>query len=62
MQLIILVVYMIVGYWATGVVLYEGKVMLVNPWNFFMKRLVYGIFLGFILIPIAIIKRLLQKR
>lgn len=60
--MIILLLYAVVGYWATNKVIYEGKVVFYSDgMQLFIKKLVYAIFLGWILIPIAIIKCLLGR-
>lgn len=52
-------IYVIAGYWAAGVVLYEGKIVFYSFGQLFLQKLIWGTLLGFILIPIAIGKRLL---
>lgn len=60
--MILLLIYAVVGYWAANKVIYEGKVVIYSDgMQFFMKKLVYAVFLGWILIPIAIIKCLLSR-
>ncbi|MGM9652284.1 MAG: hypothetical protein ACI3XP_01460 [Eubacteriales bacterium] len=55
---ILFIIYVIAGYWAAGVVIYENKIVVHAFGQLFMQKLVCGIFLGVILIPIAILKRL----
>lgn len=55
---ILLIVYMVAGYWATGQTLYRNKIMF-GTWNdIFMQRLLWGTLLGWILIPWAVIRHL----
>lgn len=54
-------IYVIAGYWAAGVVLYEGKIVFYSFGQLFMQKLIWGAILGFILIPIAIGKRILMS-
>lgn len=54
-------IYVIAGYWAAGVVLYEGKIVFYSFGQLFLQKLIWGTLLGFILIPIAIGKRLLSS-
>ncbi len=56
------IVYAVIAYWAAGVVIYENKVIIHTFGTYFIQRLCYGIFFGIILIPVAIIKRLLSNR
>lgn len=57
----VIIIYMVLGYWATGKTIYANKVML-GTWNgIFMRRLCMGTLLGWILIPLAIIKMLVFR-
>ena len=47
---------MIAGYWAMGKTIYANKIRIGNSTTLFMQRLIYGTLIGFIIIPIAIIK------
>lgn len=52
----LLLVYMILGYWATGKTIYANKILIGTGSAIFLQRLIMGFLLGFILIPIAVIK------
>lgn len=53
----IILLYFILGYWAVGRVLYADKVVVYSSWAAFAaKKLAIGVVLGWILIPVAIIK------
>lgn len=54
----LLVVYMILGYWATGKTIYANKILIGTGSAIFLQRLITGFLFGFILIPIAVIKLL----
>ncbi len=56
------IVYLIAGYWAAGVVFFENKVVIHSFGQLFLKKVVLGALLGIFIIPIAIIKRLSNKR
>lgn len=58
----LLILFAIIGYWATGVVLYENKVLIYTEGALFMRKLIYGLVFGWIFIPLAIIKRILIRR
>lgn len=58
----ILIIYWILGYWATGVVLYRNKVVVYTEGALFSKKLIYGLVFGWLFIPIAILKSLLGSR
>ena len=60
-QIILLFIYMGLGYWATGKTIYANYVLIGSVGDIFMRRLVMGTVLGVVLIPIAIIKSLLSK-
>ena len=58
---IIFLIYAIAGYWATGQTIYANKIIFHAFGELFMRRLIFGIFLGWILIPVAILKNILFK-
>lgn len=49
------VIYLVLGYWATGKTIYKNKILIGTSKGIFFQRLAMGFILGFILIPIAII-------
>lgn len=55
------VLYFVLGYWATGKTLYANKTVIYSGFSFFFQRLAMGALLGWILIPIALIKALIGK-
>lgn len=52
----ILVIYLILGYWATGKTIYANRIMIGTWQGIFFQRIAAGLLLGWILIPIAIIR------
>ena len=54
-------IYMALGYWATGRTIYANKIIIHAPGALFFRRLVWGLFLGWLLIPLAIIKLIFGK-
>ena len=62
MEYIIIIAYAALGYWAAGQTVYANKIR-IGTWNdLFITRLVVGLLLGFILIPIALIKTFLLNK
>lgn len=60
--MIIVIFYIILGYWATGKTIYENYI-LIGTWNgIFMKRMCMGAILGWILIPVAVIKMIVKNK
>ena len=59
---ILTILYLVLGYWAAGVVFFENKVVIHAFGALFMKKVMLGAVLGVFLIPIAIIKRLFVRR
>ncbi|MGN0469681.1 MAG: hypothetical protein ACI4GV_02040 [Acutalibacteraceae bacterium] len=58
---ILALIYMILGYWATGKTIYANKI-LIGKWSvIFIQRFILGLFLGWVLIPVALIKTFLGK-
>lgn len=58
MEMFIFIVYSALGYWAAGQTIYANKIQIGTMKNIFLTRLVVGILLGLILIPVAILKKL----
>jgi len=55
---ILFIIYLIVAYKAVNVLFYEGKVVIYSSYfHLFIKKLALAFVLGWILIPIAIIKK-----
>lgn len=63
-KFILMIIYLIVGYWAVGVCFYEGKVIIYQSWfqQVFSKKLIYAAAGGWIFIPAAIIKKAILKK
>ena len=59
---ILFIIYCIIGYWASGVVVFQNKIVIHSLGGLFMAKLLLGICFGFILIPVAIIMKLLRLR
>lgn len=55
-------IYVALGYWAAGVVFYENRVVIHTFGALLFRKLCIAIFLGFIIIPIAILKRLASQQ
>ena len=64
MELLFLV-YVLLGYWAAGVIFFENnenKVVIHTFGALFMQKMCLGCFLGIIIIPLAILKRIFFRR
>lgn len=59
---LLFIIYAVLGYWAAGVLFYENKIVVHAFGMLFVQKLCLGMFLGIIIIPIAIIKRVIFKR
>ena len=55
-MVILLLIYMALGYWATGVTVYADKILFGTFTAILIRRLVLGLVFGWILIPWALIK------
>ena len=58
MEMFVFIVYSALAYWAAGQPIYANKIQIGTMKNIFLNRLVVGILLGVILIPVAILKKL----
>lgn len=61
MEILIVIVYMAAGYWAVGKTIYANKIVFGTWDGIFMQRVVLGFVIGWLLIPVAIIKSLLGR-
>ena len=57
----VMLVYMVLGYWATGRTIYKNKILIGTTNGIFLERVIMGTLLGWILIPVAIIGLLIGK-
>lgn len=55
------ILYIIAGYWATGKTIYANKIIVHTFGALFLQRLILGVLLGWILIPIALIRTVFNK-
>ncbi|MBM6722410.1 hypothetical protein [Pseudoflavonifractor phocaeensis] len=58
MDMIIIIAYFALGYWAAGQTVYANKIRIGTWSNLFLTRLIIGFLLGWILIPVALIKKI----
>lgn len=61
MELIIGLAYVILSYWAVGHTIYANKIRVGSISELFLNRLILGLLLGVILIPIACLKKLVFR-
>lgn len=54
--MVLLLIYMALGYWATGRTIYADKILIGTENGIFGRRLCMGFLFGWVLIPWAIIK------
>lgn len=62
METIVILGYIVLGYWATGVTIYANKIRIGRWDDLLFNRIVVGVMLGWIIIPIALIKCLLMGK
>ena len=56
------ILYLILGYWAAGRTIYANKIIFTSmPFGFSFGKFMTGMFLGWILIPIALIKAIFRR-
>lgn len=56
--MILFIIYALAGYWAAGQTVFKNKIIIqsVGSAPIFFQKLLWGLFLGWALIPIAIIR------
>lgn len=59
--IILVIIYMVAGYWSTGKTIYANKILIGTGSSIFLQRVTMGTILGWILIPIAILKVVFGK-
>lgn len=58
----VMLIYMVLGYWATGRTIYKNRILIGTANGIFLERLMMGFLLGWVLIPVAIIGLLIGKK
>lgn len=58
MEVILVIAYAVLSYWAAGQTIYANKIRVGTFNNLFLSRLIVGCLLGIVLIPIAIIRKI----
>ena len=59
--MILFIIYAILGYWATGKTIYRNVFLIYDRGNFFLRRVMWGMLGGWILVPWAFIMVLLGR-
>ena len=60
-MVVLVFLYIALGYWATGKTIYANKILIGTGSSIAIQRMTMGFVLGWILIPIALIKLLLFR-
>ncbi|MBQ8333839.1 MAG: hypothetical protein IJX93_08705 [Clostridia bacterium] len=58
MDTILTIAYVVLSYWAVGQTIYANKIRFGTWSDLFLTRLILGFILGWILIPVAVIKKI----
>lgn len=58
---VLIILYFVAGYWAVGQTIYANKVVVYTGNALFLRKMSLGFAFGWILIPIAIIKKIFLK-
>lgn len=61
MEQVIFVIYLVLGYWATGKTIYRNKILIGTSNGIFIQKLALALLIGWILIPIAILFTIFGK-
>lgn len=59
--MLIILLYIVLGYWSTGVTIYANSIIIGTSEGIFVKRCTMGAILGWALIPIALIKTFISR-
>ena len=60
-MVILILIYIVAGYWSTGKTIYANKILIGTGNSIFMQRVIMGTVLGWVLIPIAILRVIFGK-
>ena len=55
------IIYLILGYWATGRTIYRNRILIGSWKSIFFQKIAVALLLGWILIPIAIVRLLMGR-
>lgn len=59
---ILVIIYLVAGYWATGKTIFANKILIYSqPGDLFFQRVMYGAVFGLVLIPWAILKGIFSR-
>ena len=61
-EIILIVAYFVLGYWSVGQTVYANKIRIGTWGNLVLTQIIIGFLAGWILIPVAIIKKILASR
>lgn len=59
---IVWILYIVLGYWSVGQTIYANKIIIGPMGTLWIKRFILGFMFGWVLIPVAIIKCLINCR
>lgn len=57
----VFIIYLVLGYWATGKTIYADKIVIYTGISFMCQRIAMGMLFGWILIPVALIKTIFGR-
>ena len=60
--MVVLFIYLALSYWAVGKTIYANRILIGTSMAIFNKKMLVGMVLGWILIPVAILKLILGRR
>jgi hypothetical protein len=62
MEAILIILYLVLGYWSTGKTVFANHIMIGTASGIFAKKFWVGLLFGWALIPVAIIKSIFFGR
>ena len=60
--MVVLFIYLALSYWAVGNTIYANRILIGTSMAIFNKKMLVGMVLGWILIPVAILKLIFGRR
>lgn len=56
----LIILYICLGYWATGKTIYANKIVIHQLGELFISRIIFGTLFGWFLIPVALFKTIFR--
>lgn len=56
------IIYLVLAYWAVGYTIYANKILIGTGYAIFCQKMAIGLLIGWILIPVAVLKLIFVRK